>query len=435
MGHRARAALAIVFLASIGSVGCASPELHAARAGDRARLREAIGERHRQGRISNADAGEMAREVASREIATAPRDAALARVRQVRACAVELDDALAARAKIHDAAGAEAAQARIDGGRLDDDDAREFVGDRDDAWRSVGARGLVRREDHAARLRAFVDPAPQVRRGALRAAAVARDPSEIEALAEVARLDPELLLRNEAVRALGEIGGAATAAKLRDLWVTADEPLREDIATAWAKPGVYANGGREPLRLLLASGHGPGVIEGAAAALRLVPDADREVRDDAAALLLRTLADASRRDRLHALAVIPLTRGDAVDAVRKAASDDDVEVRVGALGRLLGVARERAAAQRDLEAIAGQEAYGTVASRARFELASAGDLRIQAWIERDLASPDAETRLSAADALAALGRAARGAPLLADDDARVRTHAACTLLVAARVHR
>jgi hypothetical protein len=58
---------------------------------------------------------------------------------------------------------------------------------------------------------------------------------------------------------------------------------------------------------------------------------------------------------------------------------------------------------------------------------------VQAWIEDDLRANDPYTRLSAADALAALGRSARGAPLLADADASVRTRAACTLMVAARV--
>jgi hypothetical protein len=43
--------------------------------------------------------------------------------------------------------------------------------------------------------------------------------------------------------------------------------------------------------------------------------------------------------------------------------------------------------------------------------------------------------MSAGDALVALGRSARAAPLLADDDPGVRTHAACAILVAARTGR
>jgi hypothetical protein len=40
--------------------------------------------------------------------------------------------------------------------------------------------------------------------------------------------------------------------------------------------------------------------------------------------------------------------------------------------------------------------------------------------------------MSAASALAALGRSARAALLLADPDVSVRTRAACTMLVASR---
>jgi hypothetical protein len=58
---------------------------------------------------------------------------------------------------------------------------------------------------------------------------------------------------------------------------------------------------------------------------------------------------------------------------------------------------------------------------------------VQAWIERDLTAKTPEERVSAAQALAALGRAARAAPLLADEDAEVRTRAACTILLSAHL--
>jgi hypothetical protein len=72
--------------------------------------------------------------------------------------------------------------------------------------------------------------------------------------------------------------------------------------------------------------------------------------------------------------------------------------------------------------------------RARLALASAGDRRVQAWIEQDLAASDPAGRLAAASALAALGVSARAAPLLADGDVRVRMRVACILISAARRH-
>ena len=74
-----------------------------------------------------------------------------------------------------------------------------------------------------------------------------------------------------------------------------------------------------------------------------------------------------------------------------------------------------------------------LASRARQLLASARDVRVQAWIEEDLGSDDGAVRLAAVGALVALGRASRGAPVLADADPGVRTRGACALILAARL--
>ena len=112
--------------------------------------------------------------------------------------------------------------------------------------------------------------------------------------------------------------------------------------------------------------------------------------------------------------------------------DEDLEVRVGALARLAGAgqpARASGASQRpstELEALA--QPGCAVAQRARFALASAGDRRVQAWIEGDLRAPAPRNRLGAATSLATLGVPARAAPLLADADAAVRVRAACTIV-------
>jgi hypothetical protein len=130
----------------------------------------------------------------------------------------------------------------------------------------------------------------------------------------------------------------------------------------------------------------------------------------------------------------PLDRPGLRDAVQRVADDDDLAVRVGALGRLLrdsgDGARDRAT--RALEGLA--QPGSSVAPAARFALASSGDRRVQSWIESDLSAAAPADRLGAASALASLGVPARAAPLLADGDPAVRTRAACTILMAARVH-
>jgi hypothetical protein len=52
-------------------------------------------------------------------------------------------------------------------------------------------------------------------------------------------------------------------------------------------------------------------------------------------------------------------------------------------------------------------------------------------MEDALKIDDANQKLAAASALALLGRSARAAPLLADDDVSVRTRAACTVILGA----
>jgi hypothetical protein len=417
--------------------GCsASPAMRAADRGDRAALRDAISAREVVGTLSDREAASLARVVARRDLATATPAEAIDRVRDALPCARELDGALARRMDTHDAAGAVAALARMDARGLDFDDARAFAGDPDPAWRAVGTRALVRPSDHAARVRALVDGDPLVRRQAARAARDAVDPADLAPLAEAARLDPEPIVRTEAVRSLAALpltprGDVAYA--LRDLWTAGDPDLREDIALAWASPTVWAAGGVDALHLLVASGHGPGAIEAAAAVLRH-PGASAAVTSAAVAQIVRSIQAGPRPGRLQALAQAPLDRHDVLEAVRTTTRDEDVEVRIAALAR---IASSRGPDAK--EAIAGLEDLAQPASpagpRARFALASAGDRRVQAWVEQDLAAPSPQDRLGAATALAMLGVAGRAAPLLGDDDPGVRVRAACTILMAARIAR
>jgi hypothetical protein len=267
----------------------------------------------------------------------------------------------------------------------------------------------------------------------VRAARDAADAGDLPALSEVARVDPEPIVRTEAVRAIAALPpmpGDSVALSLRDLWTAADEPLRGDVAMAWAAPAVWGAGGRDALRDVVASQHGPGALEAAAAVLRR-RDADREVAEMAIGDVARAIAAGPRPSRLQAVAQAALDRPELLAAMREAARADDLEVRVSALARLAERRDEDAWAQ--LERLA--QPGSTAAERARLALAAAGDRRVQAWLEQDLAAAEPEARLEAAIGLGALGVPARAAPLLADADPAVRARAACTIVVAARVRR
>lgn len=426
--------VAVTVLSALASAGCATAATTAALRGDEPALRAALERGQRAGTATDAEAADVARVVLSRDLDRAAGVDAIARVRDVAACAKDLGSALEARAKVHDDAGAEAALALLDAGVWEPAEARRWLADPADAWRAVGTRSLVGPEDGPARRAAMLAPVPSVRRAALRAVRAAHDARDLDAIFDAARRDPAPLLRTEAVRALAASSGprvaGLTVLRLRDLWVGADDPIREDIAAAWAMPVLAPAGGAEALRVLVASGHGPGAIAGAAAVLRGFAF-DGAVRASAIGLLARTIEQGSRRDAAFALAVIPTSEPRAVEALRRAAgSTPDLDLRLAALSRLTESPLDRPAALAGLEQLGSPRTEPRLASRARLALAAAGDRRIQAWIEQDLAAADPSLRVLAALALASLGRAARGAPLLADRDPRVRARVGCTLLLA-----
>jgi hypothetical protein len=416
--------------------------LTAADKGDLAVLAGWIAAGEGAARLRMAEVAELARATASREVSVASGDAAVQRVREVRACAPELRGALSARVRKNDTAGAEAALALLDAGLLDAGDARGFAASPGDLWHAVRVRGLTRSGDAEARRLALLDPSPAVRRSALRAMEAALGVPDLAPVFEVARVDPDPMVRTDAVRLMARFGRVSDDAGktaedvtrlLRDLYPTADDALREDIGAAWAAPEQFVHGGREALRALLASEAGPGAISAAGAVLREPRVVDAEIEAAARSTLGRAIASGSRRDRLHAIAVASSAL---VLALEKAALEEDLDVKITALGRLAfatAPSSSRAKAIAGLEAVASRTDDPPLASRARLFLAQAGDMRVQAWVEGDLGSKDAWVRISAVGALIALGRATRAAPVLADADASVRTRGACALLLASRL--
>jgi hypothetical protein len=428
-----------------------SPMLRAAHDGDRVALLGAIEPLHVKGKLTLGEVADVAHAVVEREILTARTpDEAVARIHEVRACSFAVDDVLAERMKTDDVAGGEAAFERLEAGAIGPGAARDHAASADDRWRAVAVSGMTGAGDHDARMRGLVDGSPLVRRAALRAMVARDDGTDFTAIVEAGRLDPDPLVRGAAIRALYRLHEPPPnlVQVLRDLWTVADDGLRGDVATALASPTVLAMGGREELAHLLGTSHGNEAVMIAGVILDANVD-DPSLRAAATAELVAALTGGGARARIHALAVVPFGRGwqgrpaaetaTFLGGVRDAARSDDIDVRLAALGRIANArdtvpATDWTFAHEALEALAApDDASALRASRARLLLAEAGDLHVQAWVEADLRSADPAARLGAAEALAALGRASRAAPLLADDDASVRTRAACTILLAARL--
>ncbi len=442
--RRLGGAISLAMGLALAGAGCAGGAQRLARNGALPDLGAEIQAQLDAGSLTRSEAARIAEATLAHEIESAGGAAGVSRIREMRACARAMDGALARREELGDAVAVEAAWARALYGAMSDGDARAYATAADARLRAIAPLGYVRDEDAGVRRGAMNDPLAEARRAALRAAAKAKDVGDVDELARVARLDPDPLLRSEAIRALGAIGGAAVAARLRDLWTSGDDGVRGEIGVAWSGPTLFAHGGEEALRTIVGTEHGAGALEAAAAVLRVHPRGEggpsAELRNLAIALLARATASDARRGRLHALAVVPLEADRAdlaplLDAVRAAAKDDDLEVRVSALARLLESPSDRARAVADLEGVAGRGVSGPstrITRRALFALATAGDQRIQAWLELELKSRDPEARLSALVGLVALSRAPRGAGLLADPDPSVHTRAACALVSAAR---
>jgi hypothetical protein len=423
--------------------------MRAAESGDLVTMRSELGARQKAGNLGNDEARDIAIKLLAHELGNAKGDDGVKRIKEARACTPDVDNVLEKRMETHDEVGAEAALVLYEDGKLQGGEARAYLDDADDRWRAVGTSALVRDVDGPARRKAMLDPSPRVRRAALYASALANDEGDANTLFDTIRVDPDPFVRTNALRALamlaGERGPDAKPSRIApeialrfvDLWVSADDPLREDIASQLAISPLYEAGGRDRLIVLLAEGHGPGVIEGAAAvARRPAPSArpDTDLRDQAIGILARTIDSGSKRERSHAIAASPLYPP-IVEALKKAKNDDDLSVRVAVLARLTQVAPERVEAVKGLEELAAKKDDEELSGRAKLALASAGDARVQAWIEEDLVSKNATLRVGAVTALAVLGRPARGAVLFADEDASVRTRAACMVAASVRIRR
>ena len=418
--------LAAILAASLG-VGCAAPwSVKAAQSGDRLGLQAAMTEDRARGKLDEKRVAKVAKAVAEREIMTTTGADALARIDEARACFRPLADSLEDRARRSDDAGGAAMLALLDG-RPDrsGDEAllRKHAASTNPLWRAVAARAAVGTKLGDARRKFYVDPDERVRLAALRAALESPDRADAAALLEVARLDPNPLAQAIAARATGGMESADVVLALRDRYATADEGLRQSIVDAWGRPPLAKAGGRRELIAVAENQRGAYAIE--AGALLLQMGGDAEARAIGKRALLRAIGDGLSRDRVLAIGRAPIAESDVMQALRAAARDPDVPVKVAALKRLADVVETRTEAWAELRKLAEGGAR-----EALFALARAGDPAAVERVSKELAKADPEARLAAMNVLIAARRFAIAADLLADANAGVRMRASCAVLSA-----
>jgi hypothetical protein len=413
----------LILLALLGAAcGAGGGAVHAALHDDLTSLRRSIGEEQRAGKLDSSRVRRIAEAVASREVYAGAGPAASGRVRSLRACAAPLYSALSARAERNDEAGAEATLILLAAGRLQANDlVRRYDSADSGAWRAVAARASTAPERFTARRRYFVDPDERVRRAALEAAIEAPASLDLEVLAESARLDPDPMSQSLAVRALGALGGVRALRLLSDAWERAAEDLRLSIVEAYGARRSFDAGGREQLLRIAEAGRGLPAVAAAGVLLRVDPNAS----GTAVTLLARAITESSSDEQRLAISTAPLS-GPIPEALNKAATDADPEVRIAALERLLAVPAQRTRALAALRTEAKPPAAAPAA--ARDALARAGDGSVSPALKKELVSPDFLRRERAGSAFLALNDYASAASLLGDGEANVRVSIACKIL-------
>lgn len=421
--------------------GCgASGTLRAAESGDYPALRQAIVADRGAGRLDAGDARAIAKAVAEFEAQAARGPVGVDRVRQLSTCARSIDGALEQLAEGDDEAAAAAALVRIEANLPDAQDRARRTPLQDSpvspgaeaAWRAVAARVLVWSSDGPARRKLLTDGDQEIRLAALRASIDAADAADTEGVLEAARLDPYPLARTTAIRAAGAIGGEQIVLALKDAWATADDPLRESIAEAWATRRSIDAGGRRELLWAAETQRGSASI---AAASALSRDGGAGA-SDALGVLTRAIEHGPTKDRIYAILVAPLSSAVIRAAVIKAKKDPDEGVALIALSRHIQAspenggasAADRAAAVTELLKVAN--ATTTRALLARSMLVQARAREVLPILERDVRSSDERVREAAATGLASLGELPAAAGLLGDAAVRVRITAACAILQA-----
>ncbi len=409
--------------------GCAtSPPVRTALQGNLAQLKQDIASAQREHRLDHGAVVKLAQAIGEREVMSATGSDGAERVRTLRPCARRLRSAIERRADTGDDVAAELTLILVEAhaeGR--DQAARRYAQSSSGAWRAVAARALVKPAQTEQRRRFFNDPDERVRRAAFTAARDAHEPSELDALLESARLDPDPESKTLAAAAAGAIGGERAVLALKDVWTQADDSARMGIVDAWAEHNSIIAGGDRELAIAAESAGGLAPVSASLALAR----AGGPEAAPANARLRRYIADGSDDEKRLALSSAPLDDENAA-ALEEASKKASPELRAVALARLSNEPAHRTAAILALRALANQKISSDAERHARDAavnaLAQAGDVSVRATLVKNLSDKDRWARKQAADGLAALDDYSDAATVLGDDDASLRSDLACTIL-------
>ncbi len=375
--------------------------------------------------LNQARTAQLAEAVAEREIATSSDAMAYDRVLGLGPCASDLYGPLRRRSRGADDIAAAASLVLYEAGLLDEvprgvSQGRAVTG----AWRAFTTRIAIEPDQRARVRAALVDSERRVRSAAIRAIVANPLPGDERALLEVVRLDPELSLRQEALRALGDMGELETLLDVREYWDNMVEASRLQYLQALNAPLSLRRGGEKILSLVMETDDSmPGVVAASLLVRRPAPEAGY-----AFSKLLRDLRGGTVSERLLALASLPPSDPDVLAEIRAMAKSDTAHLRTAALEVMLKLPGEAEQTLKRLKAIeASKDADAFDAAQI---LALRGDEPSIIRVEQQLGAPLAAERLSAGRLLLRIKRWRAVARALTDDHPTVRLAAACDVLQA-----
>jgi hypothetical protein len=424
-------AVRLVLFASVLLVSCASPLAELAKRGELGAVGIEIREQIHARQLSEAEVRLAAKATATRALETSRGASLVEAVRALAPCAPELDTAFEQIADARSEGAPEALLALYDAGLIGSAKLAIYANDPDAHYRQLGARTLVGPEFGRARRKAFLDPSPLVRRGALRAALLSPDAADEADLLDAARRDPDPYVQTTALRTLAVLPERSESATrnrvglMWDLWNSADDSGRETLATSFVLGPLQERGGGDVLRSILTAHQGPGTIAGALAVVRRKASIGTELYALAHAALLHHLEHGSLRERRFVLGSAQVNTPELRAAVKKACTDAEPEV---ALLALRSYAEVDAAFAKPLLLKIAFSRSDNIGVQARAALAALKEPSVQGLLERDLKAGTLTAKRSAILALIDLERMPRAAHALADADPVLRMYAACTLI-------
>jgi hypothetical protein len=424
--------------------------LTAAESGDIDAFRARLRERLAAGEVDADEAQDIAERFTERQIETAEGPRGQRGLEGIQSCAARFDGALARRARGKDELAARAAMVRAEAGQLEPLAYARYVTHKEPHWRALGVRTLTLPEPepsdevlgHAGRWRRklMIDNYAEVRRAALRAAAQAGDRRDGRAVLEAARLDPDPQARLAAIAAAGAIGTREVVLALGDLWQRAEEEERLAIVAAWKTSykkseapcagSERAQGpciAHERLANVSQTDKGMAAVAASLALLEVTPDKADAQAGIASSVIERLIDEAPSRVRVAAIVSAPLSWPSLLEAIVDASKTSDERVQAAAFGRMTELGgKERTRALKALRKLARGE--GESAEEARRALVAARDASVVPLLSGEARAKSAFSRGRAAERYAKLGAVDKALALLGDQDAHVRSRAACALV-------